>query len=239
MRNRKQVRAPILTLDEQLSAIGLMISVRSLTSKEIESVDIEESLATAFVSLNDPEDQRLLSLLLSWVSIHGSSVIIEKLTKILRRKQTAGEVVQFAALIARFAERAGFKRWKILADFAPKNLVIVGPAQLAQSLVDLRGEESWSENSGFIVPKGAASVDAKWVLARDSLARINRQYRNRLIYGGQWRADIVTATERGAKTPMQASKMCGASYEPCHRVMSELKDAGILNSVDKPLQKVI
>ena len=73
MRNRKHVRAPILTLDEQLSAIGLMISVRSLTSKEIESVDIEESLATAFVSLNDPEDQRLLSRLLSWVSIHGSS----------------------------------------------------------------------------------------------------------------------------------------------------------------------
>jgi hypothetical protein len=239
MRNRKQTKVLKLTLDEQLSAIGMMISSRSLTSKEIECVDIEEALASAFVSLNHSEDLRLLSLLLSWVSIHGSSVVIEKLMKILLRKQTAGEVVQFAALIARFAERAGFKRWKTLIAFTPQNLVIVGPSKLAQSLVDLRGEEKWSENCGFFVPKGSAPVDSKWVLARESLAGINRQYRNRLIYGGQWRADIITAIELGAKTPTEASRISGASYEPCHRVMSELKDAGMLTSKDRPLRKAI
>lgn len=239
MRNRKQKRNSRLTLDEQLSSIGLMILTRSLSPSEIESVDIEESLANAFVCLNEPGNQRLLSLLLSWMSIHGKSVILEKLLKILSRKQAEGDAVHFATLVARFAERNGIKRWKILSNFAPKGVVIVGPVDLAQSLVNLRGEEDWSTDSGFIVPKGTVTIDSKWVLARDSLAAINRQYRNRLIYGAQWRADIVTAIELGAKTPTDISRMCGASYEPCHRVMSELKDAGLFRDRDKQRRRVI
>ena len=64
-------------------------------------------------------------------------------------------------------------------------------------------------------------------------------YKNRLIYGAQWRADIITAIERGAKTPIEISRMCGASYEPCHRVLSELKDAGILEGLGKRVRRAI
>jgi hypothetical protein len=216
-----------------------MTSTRSLTSKEIDSVDIEETLVKACVSLNKTGDQRLLSLLLSWVSIHGGSVIIEKLTKILLRRQILGDNVEFVALIAKFAEKSGFKRWKILANFAPRIPLVVGPFELAQSLIDMRGEEDWSKDSGFIIPKKTISIDSKWILARNALAQINHQYKNRLVYGPQWRADIITAIELGAKTPTEVSKMCGASYEPCHRVMSELKDAGILNGKEKAVRRVI
>lgn len=64
-------------------------------------------------------------------------------------------------------------------------------------------------------------------------------YKNRLIYGAQWRADIITAIERGAKTPTEISRMCGASYESCHRVLSELKDAGIFEGPGKRMRRVV
>jgi hypothetical protein len=83
------------------------------------------------------------------------------------------------------------------------------------------------KDSGFLVPKGVVEINPKWTLARASLARLNRQYRNRLIYGAQWRADIITAFELGADTPTKASRMSGASYEPCHRVLGELQAAGL------------
>ena len=65
--------------------------------------------------------------------------------------------------------------------------------------------------AGLRSPKGAIRTDPKWTLSREALAAINRQYRNRLIYGPQWRADIVTAVKRGATTPAEASRLSGAS----------------------------
>ena len=82
---------------------------------------------------------------------------------------------------------------------------------MSASLLKLRGEEEWSRGSGFTLPKGVVRTDPKWTLSREALAAINRQYRNRLIYGPQWRADIVTAVKRGATTPAEASRLSGAS----------------------------
>ena len=50
---------------------------------------------------------------------------------------------------------------------------------------------------------------------------MNRQYRNRYLYGPSWRADIVTAIESGATSPAEIVRRLGCSYEPAHRVFRE------------------
>ena len=60
------------------------------------------------------------------------------------------------------------------------------------------------------------------------LIKPKQQYRNRLIYGAQWKADINTAIENGARLPAEGSCATGASYEPCHRVFSELAAAEMM-----------
>ena len=239
MRNQKLKLPSRLTVEEKLAAIGVMTSTRALTARDVESVDIEGVLVDAIVSIGRQENQRLLSLLLTWVSIHGSAVIIEKLMKILRRQSSAGDPVHYAALLAKYAVSVGHMRWGILTKFAPTRSILIGPSDLAESLLKIRGEEEWASNSGFAVPKGSTTINPKWVISPNSLAQLNQQYKNRLIYGAQWRADIITAIERGAKTPTEISRMCGASYEPCHRVLSELKDAGILEGLEKRMRRAI
>jgi len=223
----------ILGLNEKLAAIGVMLSAESLSTREIESVDIEETLADVAVALGRAQvnaNLRLFAPVLSWIEEHGSAVIVEKLTKIILRRREDGADVQCAALFGKFALSKGHKRWSAIVEkIAPKSgsPEVFGPTDLAESLLILRGEEDWARGSGFRVPKGSAVTHSKWTLSRAVLAKRNRQYRNRLIYGAQWRADIVTAYELGARTPAEASRMSGASYEPCYRVKAELDAAGV------------
>ena len=60
------------------------------------------------------------------------------------------------------------------------------------------------------------------------LTELYHQYRNHLLYGAQWKADIITAIESIARTPAEASRATGARYDPCDRVFSELAAAGMM-----------
>lgn len=222
-----------LSLDQKLAGIGIMISSKPALMIEIAKVDIESTLAEAFVALLDESNLRLLSPVFTWIEVHGSSVIIEKLIKILSKFAADKQDTSLAAVFAKFALQAGHKRWSTVAKkFKLKSATprLLGPSDMAASLVSLRGEESWANATNYRVAKGLISTNNKWVLSRKALAKLNHQYRNRLIYGPQWRADIITAYEQGAKTPTEASRISGASYEPCHRVKVELEAAGLLAS---------
>lgn len=52
----------------------------------------------------------------------------------------------------------------------------------------------------FSLQKGGIKADPKYTLSRPQIATMHRQYRNRLIYGAQYRADIVTLSQLGVRT---------------------------------------
>lgn len=224
-------------LNEKLAAIGVMIAAESMSRAEIQRVDIEETLVDAAVALASPNGHlRLLGPILSWIAVHGSAVIVEKLIKILLHRKAIGADVQFAGLLAGMAMLHGHKRWSIVAErFSPDPSIprSVGPPDLVASMLHLKGEEEWARKVAFLLPKGSGTINQKWVLSRHALAKQHHQYRNRLIYGGQWRSDIITAYELGARTAAEASRISGASYEPCHRVKDELEAAGVLRIAER------
>jgi DNA-binding IscR family transcriptional regulator len=63
---------------------------------------------------------------------------------------------------------------------------------------------------------------------------MHKQYRNRLIYGAQYRADIVTATQLGLTRVKDIVRLIGVSQEPASRILADLRDAGILQSRTLP-----
>lgn len=219
-----------------MAAIGFMVSTATLSRREIDAVDIETVLVEMVVAvLREDANSRLPSLLLSWIAEHGGAVIIEKFQRRLLERERSGDDVSVTALCAQFAICRGHKRWgPLVKKFSPAASRYLGPRELAESLVRLRGKENWAEGSGFIVPAGSLETSSKWVLSQGSLAQHNRQYQNRLVFGAQWRADIITAIQRGARSPAEISRMSGASYEPCYRVKSELSLAGWPDIVLQP-----
>jgi len=201
-----------LTLDQKLSYIGLQIFSTHLKPTK-EWIDIENTLHEA--SLEVSRDTRLLSLLCSWVSVHGDYVIIEKLMK-LQKKNFSPWLVAIAIC----ASNIGFHKWKRLIQKQKKTYALVDQ-DLALSSIGLKGEEPNFRNKGFLVPKGSIRIRASDAVISERLVKNNPQYRNRLLFGASWRADIITAIQKGMKTPYEIAKKLGCSYEPAHRIYKE------------------
>ena len=204
-------------LYNQLAAIGLNVSHEG----EIPPfTDIETTLISALKHI--PDDRRILGLLLSWIKCHGGKVNIERLSKLIGK-----DPPEWLGLLAAFAVFQKQHRWKKLL-FRPKNLLANGSIESNKGRAKFKGEEEWAKGSGYLIPKGSESISEKYVLSPAQLAKVNRHYKNKLLYGANWRADIATAIEMGAENPYQAAKMCHCSYEPAHRVYKDFSAAGML-----------
>lgn len=199
-------------LNKQLSYIGIQLS-RIQTDKTTQWIDLEKTLHEA--TLEIPQDGRLFSLLCSWVSIHGDYVIIEKLMKLQKKSPSIWLVA-----LAICAANMGFHKWKRLIK-KQKSLLALVHTDLALSSISLKGEEPNFRKNGFLIPRGSIRIRSSDVLTSEYLVKKNSQYRNRLLFGACWRADIITAIEVGIKTPYQIAKILGCSYEPAHRIFKE------------------
>ena len=136
-------------------------------------------------------DFRLLSILLTWNTVHSDYVIVEKLAK----KRQAFEKVRRPELP-------------------------VDPELLASS-IQYQGSDDELRKYGLLVPRKFLRIREIDVLPPGELSLVNQQYRNRLIYGASWRADIIAAIEAGVKNPHRISRLLGCSYEPAHRVFKD------------------
>lgn len=200
------------SLDQKLSYIGVQISgVQKM--KHAQWIDIENTLHEA--ALEVPRDSRLFSLICSWVSVHGDYVIIEKLMKLQKKKNSPWLIA-----LAVYAFNTGFHQWKRLIKKQKGPLALVS-TDLALSSIALKGEEPHFRKNGFLIPTGNIRVRASDVQTPERLVKVNPQYRHRLLFGASWRADIITAIEVGMKNPYQIAKTLGCSYEPAHRIFKE------------------
>lgn len=199
-----------LSLDEKLASIGIQLSgIRLLKN----ACDIEITIHEACHEASN--DSRLFSLICSWVSVHGDYVIIEKLMKLQKKKPSVWLVA-----VAIAASNLGFHQWKKLIRKQKTTQALVD-IELAKSLIQLKGEEVSFSQYGFLVPNGSIRIRSRDVLTIENLIRKNLQFKNRFLYGASWRADIITAIQKGVKTPYQIAKEIGCSYEPAYRIFKE------------------
>lgn len=210
-----------LSLNDKLSVIGLRLNLRGSrkpSRKEANSVDIEETLIEAARTV--PKDSKLFSLLCSWVLVHGDYVIVEKLFKKTNRLEPQDPAKAWVMALAVFAKSGGFHNWGRWAKKL-REPVYAFERELTLSAIARKGALKEFAKFGIHVPEGSLRIREDDALTPRELASENRQYRNRLLYGACWRADIVTAIEDGAKTPFEISKKLGCSYEPAHRIFRE------------------
>jgi hypothetical protein len=206
-----------ITIFDKLASIGCQFS-----DVQLVSVDIEATLAEAIETLPFSKDRgRILKVLCSWIIENGNQVILEKLAKILTQKAAAGADVSYAALLGAFAVSRKLHKWHILKKFRP---------DVTLEALEKKGTalEEWAQDVHFAISKGAIQTDAKYTLSRAQIAKLHKQYRNRLIYGAQYRADIVTATQLGITAIKDIVNLIGVSREPASRILAELRDAGII-----------
>lgn len=208
------------TSADDLVSIGLRVGQgRPLPLDQQGGLDIEHVLLEVIEEV--PGDRRLASVLLAWVKVHGGYVNAEKLAKLARKsRDEEGAQLVWLTAFARWAVECGFAKWKKMIRVASEPIRLYSPAVTA-SAIARQGRVAWLAEVGFEIPEGSLRVREGDVMSPEELVRVNRQYRNRYLYGPNWRADIITAIESGLDTPTKIMRRVGCSYEPAHRVWRE------------------
>ncbi|HOX04819.1 MAG TPA: hypothetical protein PK280_00340 [Planctomycetota bacterium] len=204
-------------LNSRLAAIGFRLAGVAVP-RRARAEDIERALLDAAAVARS--DGRLLSLLFSWVHVHAERVNVDRLRGLLRAAEGSGDARLVVSALAAYALSRGRHRWKKLIS-APAKPTQLSSSAAAPSAVEFKGAEPWLAAHRILTAKGSLRIRPADVLSVEELAKSNRQYRNRLLYGACWRADIVTAIEEGAETAAEIRSRVGCSYEPAHRVRRE------------------
>lgn len=183
------------------------------------NTDIEQVLLSALEAF--PSDARLVSVLHSWLKVHGNYVIVEKLGKFAKKRWAdTPQHLPWLTMAAAWAHSCGYAKWKKLAQ-PVAGPVYLYPEKMTRSAVQMHGADACYEPLGIIIPNGSIRIRERDVLTPEQLAKANLQYKNRYLFGPSWRADIITAIQQGISSPMEICRAVGCSYEPAYRVSHE------------------
>jgi hypothetical protein len=216
-----------MSLNYKLKQIGINISFTesSLISDDLKFIDIEKTIVESIIEA--PNDPRLISLLLSWIEVHGKYVIVEKLSKLIEQtliNNNDFKKNRWIYVLAAYAFSRKYHKWKKLCCNGSKKIYVY-PKELTLSAIKIKGAIPWAKKFNILIPKNSLRVRTNDILSPQDLLKKNLQYKNRYIYGVCWRADIVSAVQLGIKKPTAICQILGCSYEPAHRISKEYQMA--------------
>ena len=201
-------------LYDKLSEIGFRVTSKQ---KLDEFVDIEKTILEALYEVDS--DSRLLGLLFSWASVHGEHLIADKLLKYYdNKKEHLGECPWVSAICAYLVHRKKHKFKKGIIKF--KSEVWIGGRKMAVSL-KMDGAINYLKELNIMIPSKHLRLRESDILMVKELIKTNTQYKNRFIYGANWRSEIITAIERGINNPYKISKELKIGYSRVWTVFNE------------------
>jgi hypothetical protein len=210
-------------LEQKMRQLGFNISHQSIQNIASISFDIERDLIEVIIEAR--KDYRILGLLQIWFKKHADVLIIEKFFKFISQHDEIDRDDKILNFLIAFAIINKHNKWKRLLNTNSKKAIYpIDPESLAAT-IKINGKDEAFFQLGILVPNGFLKTDEAKIDDQKVLAKSNKQYRNRLIIGPNWRADIITAIELELKNPFQISTTIGCGYESAYRVMKEYKIA--------------
>jgi hypothetical protein len=188
----------------KLGTIGFRVT-SPLKRNSLNEIDIEKTLVESLYNIDT--DGRLLSLILSWLKVHGSHVIADKFfNEYSNAKEYLGESPWFSGICSYMFKlkdhrfKKGLRKLKYPHSFGLRD---------QSSLIKIKGAVAFLQDMGIQVPNSALRIREEDIFTVEQLVKVNLQYRNRCIFGANWRAEIVTSIQNGARNPNQVAKLLG------------------------------
>lgn len=154
--------------------------------------DIEGTLVHAANIGMDEGDLRVLAVLTTWLGVHRAHVNADRLVRLVAAHPSARVRAYWAAIAAWQAKDRRFARLRGVYDGAAIELLSTGTA----FQIERRGEDPRFVNSPLLVPNGTLRERVEDVLSQEALVQRHAGYRNRVLMGPSFRADVWTALER-------------------------------------------
>ncbi len=154
--------------------------------------DIESTLLFASISGMEQDSLRTLSMLTTWLGVHHAHVNADRLIRLVG-EQASDRVRAYWAAIAHWLKKdRRFARLEGFYDSPPVELLEVG----TEFQIQRRGEDERFVGSKLRVPSSSLRDRAADVLTPDVLVKRHAGYRNRVLMGPSFRADVWTVLEK-------------------------------------------
>lgn len=182
----KQMPTPDV-LTARMVGIGLNFAAEP----EVDA-DIESTLVFASVAGMDEDDLRVLSVLTTWLGVHHAHVNVDRLVRLVGNQPSERVRAYWSAIASWLHRDRRFARLLGLYEGPPIELLPTG----TEFQIKRRGEDERFVGSKLRAPSGALRDRAQDVLAPEVLVRRHAGYRNRVLIGPSFRADVWTVLEK-------------------------------------------
>lgn len=181
---------------------------------------IEETLVYASELGMVEHDLRVLAVLTTWLSTHHEYVNADRLVR-CAATHLAKHVTAYWAAVGDWLDKdRRFARLGKLYKGPSIDLLPVGTDfQLSR-----RGEDERFAGSILRVPAGTLRDRKVDVLSPETLVRRHRGYRNRVLMGPTWRADVWTVLEDEPEISIaEAARRAGCSFATAWQVVQDFR----------------
>ena len=163
----------------------------SFAAKADADADIESTLLHASVLGMDDGDLRVLAVLTTWLGVHHTHVNADRLVRLAGAHPSERVRAYWASITTWLKKDRRLARLAHAHDGAPIDLLPTG----TEFQIKRRGEDERFTGSKLRVPKGTLRDRRADVLPPEVLVRRHGGYRNRVLMGPSFRADVWTALE--------------------------------------------
>ena len=184
------------------------------------SAPIEETLVHASAVGMDGHDLRVLAVLTTWLGVHHGHIHADRLVRCVSEHGSSRVHVYWAAVARWLSKDRRFARLARLHDGSQVDLLPVGTDfQIAR-----RGEDERFVGSPLRVPSGTLRDRDADVLSPEVLVRRHARYRNRVLMGPTWRADVWSVLDEEPDVSVaEAARRAGCSFATAWQVVQDFR----------------
>ncbi len=173
-------------LTEDMAGIGM-----NLGGRANHRANIENTLFFASEEGMDRADLRVLSVLVTWLGVHGARVNVDRLAKLIEASGSKRVRAFWAAVGRWLAKDRRYFRLIRLYTAKPLDLLDVG----TEFQIRRHGEDRRFEGTALRVPGNVLRDRPADVMTPELLARQHRAYSWRIVIGPTFRADMWAEME--------------------------------------------
>jgi hypothetical protein len=198
----------------KLARIGFRVTAEEV---QLDFVDIEKTLIEGLYEVD--QDSRLLGLIFSWAKVHSDHLIADKFLKLYKEASgLRGECPWVSALCAYLVH---LKKHRFAKGIKKFDSEIWSGGRKLHAALKMDGAIDYLSPLNIFIPKGHLRIREGDILTVKELIETNPQYKNRFIYGANWRSEIITTIQRGFENPYQISKELKIGYSRAWIVFHE------------------
>jgi len=204
-------------LTSALVGIGMLFA-----SKAAKEPNIEDTLLAASVEGMEKEDLRVLAVLVTWLEIHHPWINADRLVRLVESCPGTRVRAFWSAMGHWLGKDRRLARLTKAYAGPPLDLLITG----TDFHLNRAGSDPRFQGGSLRVPAGILRDRKSDVLTPTELARRHRTYRQRILQGPSYRADVWAELDRAPNsTPTELARRAYASFATAWQVK---RDWGLL-----------